>query len=104
MLKKLIAVGLFSVLLVGCNDNKVSGKFAGTQVEIGDKPSNSSIITITAQGDHYEVHHVDRWIRRDSTFDVNEDGNYLRSMSSNRIEYTLISSNELAFANDKTAT
>jgi len=30
MLKKLIAVGLFSVLLVGCNDNKVSGKFAGT--------------------------------------------------------------------------
>lgn len=100
MLKKIIAVCLFSIALVGCNDN-VSGKFSGTWVE-PDADSNSSIVTITAKGDHYEVNHVAPIINRNSTFDVKEDSNYLRSMSTNRIEYTLLSPNELAFGNKKT--
>lgn len=99
MLKKVIAVCLFSVALVGCNDN-VSGKFSGTWVE-PNANSMSSIVTITAKGDHYEVNHVDPMMNRNSTFDVKEDSNYLRTTSSNRIEYTLISPNELAFGNNK---
>lgn len=99
MLRKVIAVCLFSVALVGCNDN-VSGKFSGTWVE-PNANSKSSIVTITAKGDHYEVNHVAPMINRNSTFDVKEDSNYLRATNSNRIEYTLISPNELAFGNNK---
>lgn len=99
MLKKVIAVCLFSVALVGCNDN-VSGKFSGTWVE-PNANSKSSIVTITAKGDHYEVNHIDPMMNRNSTFDVKEDSNYLKTTNSNHIEYTLISPNELAFGNDK---
>lgn len=99
MLRKVIAVCLFSVALVGCNDN-VSGKFSGTWVE-PNPSSNSSTVTITAKGDHYEVNHVDPMMNRNSTFDVKEDSNYLKTINSDHIEYTLISPNELAFGNDK---
>ena len=93
MFKKIFMVLLLSIILSACKD-EVSGKFSGQWVE------PTSTVTITNKGDHYEVHHVDLMLGRDSTFDVSEDGDYLRTKSSNRIEYTLVSPTELALGNN----